>query len=46
MSQDNLEECTDSVLEQLIIQSIAVQESNSAEDRNAPTDVILVCTMS
>ena len=42
ISQDNLPNCTDSILEPLLSRTIGIQEANSPPDRNAPTDVNLV----
>lgn len=42
VSQDEIEGCSDSVIESLLYQSIAIQEANSAADVNARTDVNLV----
>lgn len=42
VSQDELPQCTDDLLEPLLYQSIGIQQSNSAEDNNTPTDVNLV----
>lgn len=42
VSQDIIPGCTDDVLEPLISQSIGIQQTNSAPDRNAATNVNLV----
>jgi len=42
VSKDRLPECSDTLLEQFLLQSVAVQELNLALDLTAPTDVNLV----
>ena len=42
VSQDIIPGCDDATLEPLIDQTIGIQQTNSAPDKQAPTDVILV----